>query len=73
MSDAPILVTGATGFVGSHIVERLLADGARVRVTVRATSDLRWLEGKSIERIEADLRDAASDHTSWDAWSSMGW
>ena len=35
MSDGPILVTGATGFVGSHMVERLLSKGARVRVTVR--------------------------------------
>ncbi len=35
MRDRPVLVTGATGFVGSHLAERLVAEGARVRVLVR--------------------------------------
>lgn len=35
MRDRPVLVTGATGFVGSHLADRLLAEGARVRVLVR--------------------------------------
>ncbi len=34
----PVLVTGATGFIGSHLVERLVALGARVRCLVRRTS-----------------------------------
>jgi nucleoside-diphosphate-sugar epimerase len=34
--DAPVLVTGGTGFLGTHTVARLLADGYRVRTTVRA-------------------------------------
>ena len=33
-----VLVTGATGFIGSHLVERLLAEGARVRCLLRPTS-----------------------------------
>jgi len=37
------LVTGATGFVGGHLVEALVARGDRVRCLVRPTSDRRWL------------------------------
>src|SRR5258705_9533581 len=54
------LVTGATGFVGSHLVEELLERGWTVRCTVRSTSKLRWLEGKSVETIRADLLEPAS-------------
>jgi nucleoside-diphosphate-sugar epimerase len=46
------LVTGATGFVGSHLVDVLLEKGWRVLATVRSRSNLRWLEGKPVERIE---------------------
>lgn len=49
------LVTGATGFVGSHLVDHLLGRGWRVSATVRSTSNLRWLPPR-VERIEADLR-----------------
>ena len=54
------LVTGATGFVGSHLVERLLADGHEVVATLRPTSDTRWLEGLPAERRVASLDDPES-------------
>jgi nucleoside-diphosphate-sugar epimerase len=49
---ATALVTGATGFVGSHLVDVLLEKGWRVLATVRSRSNLRWLDGKPVERIE---------------------
>jgi dihydroflavonol-4-reductase len=54
------LITGATGFVGSHVARLLVGSGDSVRVLVRPTSDLRALEGVSVERVAGDLRDAAS-------------
>ncbi len=52
-----IALTGATGFLGSHIADTLLERGYRVRASVRATSSLRWLEGKSVETLPVDLTD----------------
>ncbi len=44
-----ILITGATGFVGSHTAERLIASGHSVRALVRKSSSLQWLQEKPIE------------------------
>ncbi len=54
------LVTGATGFLGSHVARALAGRGEDVRVLVRPTSDLRALEGIGAERFQGDLRDRAS-------------
>lgn len=54
------LVTGATGFVGSHVAGRLLAAGHSVRVLARRGSDARALQGTEIEPFEGDLRDPSS-------------
>ncbi|ERN41111.1 nucleoside-diphosphate-sugar epimerase [Rubidibacter lacunae KORDI 51-2] len=53
-------VTGATGFTGSHLVARLLADGATVVCLVRASSDRQRLSGLPVESIEGDLGDRAA-------------
>jgi dihydroflavonol-4-reductase len=55
-----VLVTGATGFIGSHVVRALLARGDDVRVTVRASSPLDALEGLDVERVTADVTDRAA-------------
>lgn len=52
-----VLVTGGTGFIGSHVTDALRAAGHRVRCTVRPTSDTRWLEGSGAELVTADLGD----------------
>src|SRR5688572_3209853 len=49
------LVTGATGFVGSHLVDLLLERGWDVALTLRASSQLHWLEGKTFERVDVDF------------------
>lgn len=49
------LVTGATGFLGSHIVDRLIERGETVRALVRDTSDTSYLESKSVELAKGDV------------------
>jgi nucleoside-diphosphate-sugar epimerase len=48
-----VLVTGASGFLGGHVVERLVERGYAVRALVRATSDTRQLDGLPVERAVA--------------------
>src|SRR6266446_3013630 len=53
-------LTGATGFVGSHVARALVAQGADLRLLVRSGSDLRNIRELRAERVVGDLRDAAS-------------
>jgi dihydroflavonol-4-reductase len=53
-------VTGATGFLGSHVARVLADQGADLRLLVRPTSNLKNLEGLKAETATGDLRDAAS-------------
>ena len=54
------LVTGATGFVGSHVARALVARGDDVRVTVRASSSREALAGLDVEVAVAQLGDRAA-------------
>src|SRR5580658_1982054 len=53
-------VTGATGFLGSHVARVLVEQGAELRLLVRPTSDLRNIDGLVADRVVGDLRDAAA-------------
>jgi len=53
-----VFVTGATGFVGSHVARVLSQQGAELRLLVRATSRTENLEGLRAERVIGDLCDA---------------
>jgi dihydroflavonol-4-reductase len=53
-------VTGTTGFVGSHVARALAAQGADLRLLIRAGSDLRNIQELPAERVVGDLRDPAS-------------
>ena len=51
------VVTGANGFVGSHLVDNLLSKGLKVRCIVRKSSNLKWLDGKNVEIMNSGLSD----------------
>lgn len=53
-------LTGATGFLGSHVARALQDQGAALRILVRPTSNLKNLKGLRAETAIGDLRDSAS-------------
>lgn len=50
-----VAITGATGFLGSHLAEVLTERGAQVRAIVRGTSDTRFLRSLGAEIVDANL------------------
>jgi acetylornithine/succinyldiaminopimelate/putrescine aminotransferase/nucleoside-diphosphate-sugar epimerase len=54
------LITGATGFIGGHLAQRLVQDGHKVRCLARASSDTSLLEGLDVEIAVGDLTSARS-------------
>jgi len=55
-----VLVTGATGFIGSHVAQALAAQGADLRLLTRASSRTENIAGLNAERVTGDLRDPDS-------------
>src|SRR5258706_5008964 len=53
-------LTGATGFVGSHVARALADQGADLRLLVRSTSRTENIVGLQADRVTGDLRDPAS-------------
>lgn len=53
-------VTGATGFLGSHVTRALEAAGSEIRLLVRASSDTQNIEGLRADRVVGDLSDPNS-------------
>ena len=52
-----VLLTGASGFVGSHVAHSLVEAGYALRCGLRLTSSRRWLEGLDFETVPLDLQD----------------
>lgn len=50
-----VSITGANGFIGSHLIDKLLERDYQIKCLVRKTSNLRWLEGKHVTFVEGDL------------------
>lgn len=57
-----VMITGGEGFIGSHLVEKLLGEGAEVRALVHysPSGKIGWLEGREedLEIVQGDVRDA---------------
>ena len=66
MTQAPKLVIGANGFLGSHVTRQLVADGADVRAMVRPTANTRSIDDLEVTRFYGDVFDTATLRTAMD-------
>lgn len=55
-----VLITGATGFIGGHLVQRLLQDGHEIRALARESSDTQQLKKLKVEIFQGDLKNKES-------------
>ena len=74
-----VIVTGATGFIGSHLSTRLLGEGCRLTIVTRHpdSPSARWLASRGARVVTADLTDAdallrAADDEPCDALIHLG-
>ncbi len=69
MTSQAALVTGASGFIGSNLVRRLIERGERVKAFVRAGADLRPFAGLPADRFQLAYGDVTVVHTVYRALS----
>jgi dihydroflavonol-4-reductase len=67
----PVLVTGASGFIGSSVVRALLDRGAHVRALIEPARDDVNLAGLDVERVVGDIRDSATVDEAVDGISTV--
>jgi len=71
MGRKSTLITGATGFVGSAVLRKLLGHGFEIRAMVRPTSDLRNLNGLPVETVTGDLDNTDAIHKALSGCNSL--
>ena len=54
MGKGIALVTGATGFIGSHLLKYLINEGFIIKIFIRKSSNLRWIKNLNVQKILVD-------------------